>query len=352
MANKIVVVTGYMGSGSSAVTGILNEIDGFEAKNGDFEYVFLHCPNGLFDLEDKLLLGNNSLRSDEAIHSFKDEMKLLSNNRHYWVGDYHNVVTPNFFDYCENLLIDIGVMSMNSTYWYYQQKPTSIMIVKDYIRRILAKLSRNKILTKHPLQYETMQVAYPTKEEFYNASKKFLNCIFHDLGIEQKNLVLDQLLLPHNLHRIKNYFDENLRVIVVDRDPRDVFISNKYVWQKNRVAIPYPFDASKFCEMYKKQRDTEKDVNDSRILRIHFEDLIYHYENSLEQLYEFLGITKIKHKDKKKYFNPDVSQNNTRLFMSNQFDFDEIKLIEKRLSPFLYIFNNDNCSMTDLSKIF
>ena len=56
--NKILVPTGYMGSGSSAVTDILAEIDGCSARNGDFEFVFLHCPNGVFDLEDKLLRGS------------------------------------------------------------------------------------------------------------------------------------------------------------------------------------------------------------------------------------------------------------------------------------------------------
>ncbi len=59
--NKILVPTGYMGSGSSAVTDIA-EIDGCSARNGDFEFVFLHCPNGVFDLEDKLLHGNNAIR--------------------------------------------------------------------------------------------------------------------------------------------------------------------------------------------------------------------------------------------------------------------------------------------------
>ena len=68
---KIIVPTGYMGSGSSAITDLLTELEGYDADTGTFEYVFLHCPNGLFDLEDKLLKGNNALRSDEALHSFK-----------------------------------------------------------------------------------------------------------------------------------------------------------------------------------------------------------------------------------------------------------------------------------------
>ena len=66
--NNVVMPVGYMGSGSSAITDLISEVQGYKAENGNFEYVLLHCPNGLFDLEDKLLHGNNALRSDEALH--------------------------------------------------------------------------------------------------------------------------------------------------------------------------------------------------------------------------------------------------------------------------------------------
>ena len=61
---KIIISTGYMGSGSSAITDLVSEFEDVNNKHRDFEYIFLHCPNGVFDLEDKLLVGNNSIRSD------------------------------------------------------------------------------------------------------------------------------------------------------------------------------------------------------------------------------------------------------------------------------------------------
>lgn len=75
--NQIIIPTGYMGSGSSAVTNIISEIDGYDVNNDSFEYVMLHCPDGLFDLENKLLMENNAIRSDEAIHRFLWCMKDL-----------------------------------------------------------------------------------------------------------------------------------------------------------------------------------------------------------------------------------------------------------------------------------
>ena len=58
--NRVIIPTGYMGSGSSAITDLLDGVDGFNVTRSNFEFVFLHCPNGVFDLEDKLLHANNA----------------------------------------------------------------------------------------------------------------------------------------------------------------------------------------------------------------------------------------------------------------------------------------------------
>ena len=80
---KIIVPVSYMGSGSSAITDFVKEFENVNNEYGYLEYVFLHCPNGLFDLEDKLLIGNNALRSDEAIHSFLSRMKEFYDKK-FW----------------------------------------------------------------------------------------------------------------------------------------------------------------------------------------------------------------------------------------------------------------------------
>ena len=100
--NKLIIPTGYMGSGSSAITDLICEFDGYEADNGTFEYVFLHCPDGLFDLEDKLLIGNNSMRSDEAIRSFEKRMYELYSNKYWWVANYKKRIGREFWKYTKD----------------------------------------------------------------------------------------------------------------------------------------------------------------------------------------------------------------------------------------------------------
>lgn len=141
--NKILVPTGYMGSGSSAVTDILAEIDGCSARDGDFEFVFLHCPNGVFDLEDKLLHGNNAIRSDEALHSFLGTMKQLCTKKYWWVGHYNEHVGPGFYDLCLRF-VDELTFSRPNYYWYWQENTNARMFVELCIRKIVWLLTMKR----------------------------------------------------------------------------------------------------------------------------------------------------------------------------------------------------------------
>jgi hypothetical protein len=347
MKNKIIVPAGYNGSGSSAVTDLVSELEGFQSINDSaYEYIFMHCPNGLFDLEDKLLVGNNSLRSDEAIHSFLKCMHKLHYERNYWYSDYAVRVSPQFYTFCQELIADLHPVTMTDVYWYHQD---NIDTLKN---RLLwhARLLASKLLRRHipkdrpykPQDYTDMQLVYPQPEEFYAAAKAMLNKLFRALGLEEHHLVLDQLLLPHNLHRLDHYFDDNVRVFVVARDPRDVFLLNKYVWLPDHVAVPFPTTPEEFCVVYDAMRRSEKPAKDSRILRLNFEDLVYRYDDTCRRLYPFLDVGAQQHTASQgTKFKPEVSIRNTQLFRQNLFPTEEIPILEKNLGPYLYDFPTD-----------
>ena len=101
---RIIVPMGYMGSGSSAITDLISEFKDCQNEYKSYEYVLLHCPNGLFDLEDKLLIGNNAIRSDEAIRSFETQMNKLYNKKFWWVGNYQKIISPNFMKMTEEYI--------------------------------------------------------------------------------------------------------------------------------------------------------------------------------------------------------------------------------------------------------
>ena len=336
--NKIVVPTGYMGSGSSAITDLLSEIDGYDADQGTFEYVFLHCPNGVFDLEDKLLIGNNALRSDEALRTFRATMKQLFDKKYWWVGHYNVNLCPEFMEYTEKYIQSL-VQYHPSFYWYWQENADWKMILKLIRKRLVELVTLGKVKLSKPLVYENMAVSYVSAEEFYEKTGIYLQKLWDSMGLDRRNLILDQLLLPFNLHRAEHYFKPGqMEAFVVQRDPRDMFIINKYIWAKQGGMVPYPTDVHEFCKCYRSLRKMEKESTYAGVHRISFEDLVYDYDNALEKIYAILGVDSADHKKKKTNFDPARSIENTQLFRAKPEFAEEGQIIARELAEYLYDF--------------
>ena len=151
---KIIVPTGYMGSGSSAITDLISEFRDCQNEFKTYEYVLLHCPNGLFDLEDKLLIGNNAIRSDEAIRSFETQMKKLYNKKFWWVGNYQKIISSNFMKITEEYINNIQEFNFPG-YWYTHEEVNTKMFFKLLVRKPLKILTGNKVRFNKILKYST-----------------------------------------------------------------------------------------------------------------------------------------------------------------------------------------------------
>ena len=220
--NKLIIPTGYMGSGSSAITDLICEFDGFDAENGTFEYVFMHCPDGLFDLEDKLIIGNNSMRSDEAIRSFEKRMYELYNRKFWWVANYKKKIGKEFWKITQDF-IDSLVQYKSDSYWYMQERLNLYRFIIMGFRAVLRVISGGRINLNRPLEYKPMRISFLNEQQFYEKAGTYINNFLKCMGIEEKNIILDQLLLPHNIYRAEKYFDDRMECFVVNRDPRDDF---------------------------------------------------------------------------------------------------------------------------------
>jgi len=352
MQHQVVVPTGYMGSGSSAVTDLFSEVEGYTCVNGNYEYVFMHCPNGVFDLEDKLIIGNNVVRSDEALHSFYYCMKNLFEKKHYWVADYNNKIGKDFMNWCNEFIDSLIDDKVTDAYWYYQENPNFQIYARKLISKLLKAISHNKVKTKPGVRYDEMWISYVSEDDFYKRAQFFLERFFCQMGLESNNIILDQFLLPHNLFRMKRYFDDNCKAIVVERDPRDVFLLNKYFWSNAVCPVPYSFDVGKFCSNYKKMRDIEGKTNDRNIKRIRFEDLVYEYDDTVKGIFEFLSISEDKHICPRTKLIPEKSRTNTQLFLKNKEFEKEAFYIEKHLKKYIYNFPyTENVEISDSNLI-
>ncbi len=333
---KIIVPIGYMTSGSSAVTDLVSEFANVNNDYGIFEYVFLHCPNGLFDLEDKLFWGNNILRSDEALHSFLACMKDLYDKKHWWVGNYQKIIGPHFYERTEKFIADLTDYKIDY-FWYYQEKTNLKMFFKLIIRKLVYGLTFKKVLLPKPRLYDEITLSYPSKEKFYALAKAYIYDVLNMIDTKGDDLLLDQLLLPYNLYRIDNYFDDDLKVILVERDPRDVFLQNKYIDCARLDGVAYSHKVEEFCEQFRKIHEMEIPNNSKKVLKIKFEDLIYKYDETRKKIIKFLGYEKRPVKAGKKRFDPNVSIHNTKLFLRPEYE-EEGKYIAKHLKEYLYDF--------------
>lgn len=335
--NRIIIPTGYMGSGSSAITDLVSEFKDCKNDFKSYEYVVLHCPNGVFDLEDKLLIGNNAIRSDEAIRSFEAEMKKLYAKKFYWVGNYKKIIGPDFMRITNDYIASLTNVNYPG-YWYYHEEVNFPMFIKLLLRKPFKMLTLNKVKFKKVLRFnDGMRICIPTEEEFYSKSKAYIEALIKEMAQGSENIVLDQFLLPFNLFRIDHYFDDAARCIVVERDPRDVFILNKYIWGAKQICVPMPLEVNAFCEYFRRMRESEKPCTSDKVLRVKFEDLIYKYDESLQRIMDHLDFTPEMHIRKKARFDPDKSIHNTQLF-NNPLYADEIRVIEKELADYLYDF--------------
>ncbi len=107
---------------------------------------------------------------------------------------------------------------------------------------------------------------------------------------------------------------------------------------KNGQIIPYSTNAVDFCGMYGKIRENARFSN-KKILEIHFEDLIYNYQNTVRKIEEFVGLNEAGHVSVKQKFNPAKSINNTQLFARKKFRDEGVSMIEKDLAAYCYPFD-------------
>ncbi len=337
--DKIIIPMSYMGSGSSAVTDLLREYEGMNTKNSDFEYVFLHAPDGLFDLEYKLLYNNNAIRSDEAVKSFRKLMKKLYIYGGWGIANYKEKISQNFMNIVDSYLDSI-ITSKYRGIWYYYQKPSKIAWFIRIIKRVIFKKTAK-------LKQVQLEMSMLSSDDFYEKSRQFIVDVIKQISDTEENIVLDQLLLPHNLNLIDNYKIDGLLPIIVSRDPRDVFIMNKYFWKPRNQEVPYPTDVKTFCNYYKMMRENEKKT-ETLTLRLNFEDLVLHYEETKEKIENFIGIDCIHHKEKFRYFNPNISVNNLQVYNRDVKYKAEVEIIELELSEYLYNFKKRIVSTGDV----
>ena len=294
------------------------------------EFILAYHPDGLHDLDISL---NEScakfLSSGVAIPRFrKTAVSLLDKPTK---GKAKQITD----EYLDNLI---------QAKWIGLEQGQSLVRKNEWLYKHMGLRIRNKIISRISPEFCWKYKPYPLAEmefsicpeHFNEFTKEYVSKILESIGLDlNNNIVLNQPFPGNNPIPYMKYFS-NSKAIVVDRDPRDVFVFLKYVFPGHSYSVPLE-NVNVFCEYFDHMhKNIGTTLEHSDVMYLHFEDLIYHYQESTCRIRDFLGLGEATYP--KGYFIPEESEANTQVFLEhgNQ---EEVKIIERRLSKYLYDFS-------------
>ena len=323
---------GFGSSGSSAVSDYLKEFNE-NCVLDRIEFTIPFCVDGLTDLD--YHVHQSTYRSEDSIVAIERFKKLISRQCNYLTK--RTKITK------KELLeeTDIFLNRIIQAKWLgYSGHEGGILEYqiggRIFYARIRPFLER-RIGIKYkwyPLRTVSLSIM---PEGFDAAARDFLRFILKKMGADySKNIVLDQPFSGNNPQACFKYYDDP-RAIVVDRDPRDIYIFAKTILKGRYTFMPAD-DVESFIQYYRRLRDNQpyKDP-DKNILIIQFEDMVYDYWNTTEKIRKWLCLP--ENKNQKSVFDPALSIANTQTFKRFPQFADEVKKIEDSLSEYLYDFS-------------
>lgn len=332
---KFITCAGYYGTGSSAVTDLVSEFDNVHSFSNE-EFRFIHDTDGISDLEYHLIENFNRHNSGHAIKRYKRMVDYFAGN--FLFKRYEKLFGGNWKKLSYEYIGELTDFTYHG-WWHYDLIDGGKFF--HFRKRFLEKILHATVWKKQPLRVtnalkkEITYCGHPSQEKFISVTKKYIEDLFGSACNHSEIVMVDQLVASTNISHYLRYFND-IKVILVDRDPRDIFLLEKYCWKAGII----PSELETYCKWFEYTRAHRKteNVNTDNICFIHFEDLIYHYEETVAMLAEWLDIGVENHVKKKEIFRPDVSINNTQLWKKIPCNMEEVHYIEDQLKEYLYQF--------------
>ena len=167
-----------------------------------------------------------------------------------------------------------------------------------------------------------------TSLSFIKFIEKLCDQIPHNENTEY--VVIDQMVGGNYPDRYLRYV-KDLKVIVVDRDPRDLYIHMQIHHDEKLPKEPWHF-----CQIYKDIRAKKGNIDSSKVLYISFEDMIYSYESMTKKVMDFVGVSAEHHVAPRTHFDPSKSIMGTRLWKAYPQYSGAVEIIERELPDYLY----------------
>lgn len=327
----IISVSGYGATGASAVLGVIEECEGIQSYSYGTEFQLFQQPDGILDLYHYLVEDGRRLSVSTAISRYRRDIK---SNR----GRGLQKETGNKLDMLSYQFID----DLTKTTWKgrsgYEAADLRHFLdiplfrrMNNVIRRFGNKFNTNFIWPPDSKRY----YSFFTKDEFISITQNYIYQIFKESGFDTSGtILLEQLFPPNSPLSGMDFFDDVL-AIVVERDPRDLYVLTNFLMPQLSRFMPNTGDVNAFITYYKGLHGSM--TTDPRVRYVNYEEFVYSYDKAAEDLLHWLKLKTVKPRT---LFIPEQSINNTLLFRNYPNLKKDISVIEYELSEYLFPFEN------------
>ncbi len=328
-------VSGFFYSGSSAMVDLLKEFRGCYESNAEIR--FIRDPYGIIQMENTLINQWDWINSSAAISDFLEIMRKSARPKGLLQPMGFNLkrnINPDILKITRDYIDEITDYTYKMDFYHYKFKKSFIKYQLDRYRWAIEHLTKGKLRTANR-NIETCYFSHPTQEQFNEATRRFFYNLFenHVSESEKSFIILDQAIPINNSQVIQRYFPK-AKMIVVDRDPRDMYCDNIQYGEVLDDDYQTAEAARRYVVRAKAMRDCKLRED---VLFVRFEDLIIHYDETRLKVLDFLGMDDKDHINKKQFLKPEVSIKNIGIWRNYYKKCkDALDFIKKELPELCY----------------
>lgn len=324
---KIVITVSPGNSGGGAVHDFINLNTNYNSPFYGHEFRLLQDPDGLLNLYKNFYENFTINNSANALNKFKIYIDSLSQLKMKVKNKDVRIFNKKMSELSKKYMKKITVIE-------YSALPQFYSLQLSFLEKISLKIKSRIFSIKKNHQNKIKMVVPVKKKIFIKETKKYLKELIKIHIKKNTKIILDQSASVLNYNEIFEFFDD-LKIIIVTRDPRSVFYSMKSRFSNafpghdiKKFVIWYDYIMKKFYSNFKKDLKILKGTKSKRILKINFEDFVTNEEVKNEIL-KF-----IKEKEIVNKFNFSKSKQNA--YKAKKFlSIKEQNYIKKKLNSFL-----------------
>ena len=308
-----IIVLGTTYSGSGAVYDYLSSRGDLHDPLQGIEYQLPQMPNGLMTLEAVAKKAFHPGTADFVLDQFEKLTKKLSRSETFFrYGKDYSSKIPSFEREIGKFIDEICVVKLPMRLHWHRSMQSQTPILY-FIRKLKNYLGFNEVLP------DTRLLVSP--ENLIFAAQKLHNKLFQ-ITSDNRPILLNQAGSGWNPTESTKYF-LNYKVVLVTRDPRDQFAELKNI--RKTISV------EGFINWYKEMQRRLKEINNSNILRLCFEDFVIKNQKMVNLLCDHTSLSS----NTLSSYEPDLSKKNIGKYQKI-LSRKEIDIIEYELSEFIY----------------